>query len=198
MKLLEEKIRECGEVRSGNVLKVDNFLNHRLDVEFLTEVGREFERIFKETKPDMVMTLEASGIAVAVLAASALNVPVLFAKKTESLNLDLDCYTSEVYSYTRQKSYKIKVSKKYLPAGTRVLIIDDFLARGSAVAGMLDLCRQAEAEICGVGIVVEKCFQDGGKELRAEGVNLHSLAMIQSMDPETGVVFEENPDHKQH
>ena len=193
MKRLEDKIRECGEVREGGIVKVDYFLNHRIDVAFLGEIGQEFHRLFKDTCPDVVMTLEASGIAIALATAQTFGVPVIFAKKSESLNLDKDCYVSEVYSYTRQKSYKIKLSKRYLNKGMRVLIVDDFLARGNAVEGMLELCRQAGAEVCGVGIVIEKCFQEGGASLRAKGVEVKSLDMISSIDLEKGIEFAPNP-----
>lgn len=190
MQLLEEKIRDCGEIRNENVLKVDSFLNHQIDVLFMDQLGEEFYRLFRESNPTRIMTLEASGISIAVLTALHFGLPVVFAKKTESLNLDQETYTSEVYSFTRQKTYKIKVSRRYLHAGDRVLIIDDFLARGSAVHGMMELCQEAGAEVCGVGIVIEKCFQEGGRDLRAKGVNLHSLAMVRSMSPQDGIVFE--------
>lgn len=194
MKRLEEQIRRCGEVRDGQVLKVDCFLNHQIDVLFMEEMAKEFHRLFEETHPTKVLTIEASGIPIAVLTAQTFGIPLVFAKKTESLNLDQETYVAEVYSYTRQKPYHIKVSKKYLNPQDRVLIIDDFLARGSASSGLMNLVSQSGATLSGVGVVIEKSFQSGGAELRQAGVNLHSLAMVASMSPETGVVFAPNPD----
>ena len=191
MRLLEEKILDCGEVKNQDVLKVDSFLNHQIDVQFMNKLGEEFYRLFKDTHPTKIMTLEASGISIAVLTALHFKLPVIFAKKTESLNLDNETYTSEVYSFTRQKSYQIKVSRRYLSSSDRVRIVDDFLARGSAVHGMMKLCHEAGAEICGVGILIEKAFQEGGRDLREKGVNLHSLAIVESMSCEEGIVFQE-------
>lgn len=194
MKALEERIRREGKVFSGEVVKVDNFLNHLVDTQFMGEIGKEFHRIFVDTRPSKVLTIEASGIAIAMTTAQAFGVPLLFAKKTQSLNLDSQTYTAEVYSYTREKPYKIKVSRQYLLPRDRVLIIDDFLARGSASHGLIDLVEQAGAHLCGVGIVVEKTFQEGGKLLREAGVNLHSLAMIKHIAPPDQIDFAVNPD----
>ncbi len=194
MELLKQRILQDGQVKEGGVLKVDSFLNHQMDVTLLNEIGREFRRRFDGAAITKIVTIEASGIGIAAIAAQHFgSVPVIFAKKSESLNLDKDCFVSEVYSYTRQKSYKIKLSKRYLNKGMRVLIVDDFLARGNAVEGMLELCRQAGAEVCGVGIVIEKCFQEGGAALRAKGVEVKSLAMISSIDLEKGIEFAPNP-----
>lgn len=182
MKLLKEKILNEGRVVDNDILKVDKFLNHQLDINFLNEVGKEFKEIFKDKKIDKILTIEASGIAIACITAGYFNVPVVFAKKTESKNLDKDTYESEVYSFTKGKAYKIRVSKRYLEKDENVLILDDFLANGRAVLGLKDVIGQAEANIVGVGIVIEKGFQEGGKVLRDMGINLKSLAIIDSMD----------------
>ncbi|MCT4564246.1 MAG: xanthine phosphoribosyltransferase [Maledivibacter sp.] len=182
MKLLEEKIIKEGRVVNNDVLKVDNFLNHQLDIKFLNEIGKEFKEIFKDKKVDKILTVEASGIAIACITAGYFDVPVVFAKKTQSKNLDEDTYESEVYSFTKDKTYKIRVSKRYIEKGENILILDDFLANGRAVLGLKDLVEQAEANIVGVGIVIEKGFQEGGKILRDIGINLKSLAIIESME----------------
>ncbi|MCI6659779.1 MAG: xanthine phosphoribosyltransferase [Peptoniphilaceae bacterium] len=194
MKELEALIQKNGEVREGQILKVDSFLNHQLDIGFLEKTAEEFYRLFRETKPTRILTIEASGIALAVLAAQKFRVPVVFAKKTESLNLDSDVYSVDVFSYTKQRTYTIKVSKNYIKKDDRVLIIDDFLALGSASQGLIALVEQAGATLCGVGIAIEKSFQEGGKKLREAGVNLHSLAMVSSIDIRNGITFAENPD----
>lgn len=194
MKELEALIQKNGEVREGQILKVDSFLNHQLDIDFLEKTAEEFYRLFRETKPTRILTIEASGIALAVLAAQKFRVPVVFAKKTESLNLDSDVYSVDVFSYTKQRTYTIKVSKNYIKKDDRVLIIDDFLALGSASQGLIALVEQAGASLCGVGIAIEKSFQEGGKKLREAGVNLHSLAMVSSIDIRNGITFAENPD----
>lgn len=182
MKLLEEKILNEGRVVDKDILKVDNFLNHQIDINFLNEVGKEFKEIFKDKKIDKILTIEASGIAIACMTAGYFNVPVVFAKKTESKNLDKDTYESEVYSFTKGKSYKIKVSKRYVENGENILILDDFLANGRAVLGLKDIVGQAGANLVGVGIVIEKGFQEGGEVLRNMGINLKSLAIIDSME----------------
>lgn len=194
MKELEALIQKNGEVREGQILKVDSFLNHQLDIDFLEKTAKEFYRLFRETKPTRILTIEASGIALAVLAAQKFRVPVVFAKKTESLNLDSNVYSVDVFSYTKQRTYTIKVSKNYIKKDDRVLIIDDFLALGSASQGLIALVEQAGATLCGVGIAIEKSFQEGGKKLREAGVNLHSLAMVSSIDIRNGITFAENPD----
>lgn len=192
MKLLEEKIRSEGRISEGGVLKVDSFLNHQLDVEFLNEMGKEFKRLFSDVEITKILTIEASGIAIASIAAQYFgNVPVVFAKKTESKNLDADTYDSDVFSFTKGKTYKIKVSKRYMNKGDKVLILDDFLANGFATLGMIDIVKKAEAEVAGVGIVIEKSFQSGGNILRELGVNLHSLARIE-FDEKNQIIFNEN------
>lgn len=188
MELLENKILQDGLVKEGNILKVDSFLNHQLDINLLNEIGKEFKRHFGDAPITKILTIEASGIAIASVAAQYFNVPVLFAKKAKSQNLDGELYTSVVHSYTYGKDYTITVSKKFLNENDRVIIIDDFLAVGKALNGLLDVVNQAGASVEGIGIVIEKGFQNGGKELREKGYNLHSLAIIDSME-EGKIVF---------
>ncbi|MGI6422129.1 MAG: xanthine phosphoribosyltransferase [Syntrophomonadaceae bacterium] len=183
MQTLKEKILTEGKVLSNDILKVDNFLNHQLDVDFINEIGREFARRFKEEEISKILTIEASGIAVAALTAQYFKVPVVFAKKAESKNLDEEVYKSEVFSFTKDKNYSIMVSKKYLNPEDRVLIIDDFLANGRAALGLKDIVEQAGARLVGIGIVIEKGFQSGGKILRKSGIRVESLAIINTMSP---------------
>ena len=182
MELLKERIIKDGDIKDGNIIKVDNFLNHQIDVSLLNEIGKEFKERFKTEKIDKILTIEASGIAIAVIAAQHFNVPVVFAKKTESKNLDEDTYESVVYSYTRGKSYTIRVSKRYLNEGENILVLDDFLAKGKAAEGLIHILNQARCNLSGVGIVIEKGFQDGGENLRAQGIKLESLAIIKAVD----------------
>lgn len=182
MQLLENKIIEEGRVVDKDILKVDNFLNHQLDINFLNEIGKEFKEIFNDKKVDKILTIEASGIAIAYATAQYLEVPVVFAKKTESRNLDKDTYESEVYSFTKAKSYKIKVSKRYIKSGENILVLDDFLANGRAVLGLKSIIEEADANLVGVGIVIEKGFQEGGRILRDMDINLKSLAIIEAME----------------
>lgn len=188
MELLRQRIINDGKVIGTDILKVDSFLNHQLDVGLLYEIGREFKRRFEGGRVTKILTVEASGIAVACIAALHFNVPVVFAKKTEARNLDSETYECDVFSFTKNKSYRIRVSKKYLKPGDRVLILDDFLANGKAVFGLKDIVEQAGAELAGIGIVIEKGFQDGGRLLREVGVRLESLAVIASMQQGT-IVF---------
>ena len=190
MKLLEERIRRDGNVKPGNVLKVDSFLNHQMDVELYNEMGKEFRRLFPS---DKILTIEASGIGIACIAAQYFHVPVVFAKKSQSINLDGEQYSTRIESFTHKRVYDVIVSKKYLQKGDRVLIIDDFLANGCAVAGLIDLIESAGAEIEGVGIAVEKGFQEGGRLLRGRGIRVESLAIVERMDDQTGeIVFRES------
>lgn len=182
MKALEEKIRKEGSVEEGGILKVDSFLNHQLDVEFLNLIGEEFRRLFDSKKITKILTIEASGIAIASIVAQHFNVPVLFAKKTESKNLDKETYEADVYSYTKGKTYKIKVSKKFLNPEDHILAIDDFLAKGEAALGLVNIVEQSGATLEGIGIVIEKGFQKGGDKLREAGINVKSLAIIDSLD----------------
>lgn len=189
MKLLEDKIIKEGRILPGNVLKVDNFINHMIDVPFVAELGREFHRLFADCGVNKILTIEASGIGIAALTAVNFGVPVVFAKKSSSINLDAEVYSSEVYSYTHQKTYKTLVSKRFLTKDDRVLIIDDFLANGSALNGLIDLVNQSGAELVGAGIVIEKAYQDGGKLIRDRGIRVESLARIASMSEEDGIKF---------
>jgi xanthine phosphoribosyltransferase len=182
MQLLKQRILEEGWVLGNDILKVDSFLNHQIDVALINEMGKEFFRIFGDRGINKILTIEASGIGIACITAQYFNVPVVFAKKTESRNLDADTYISTVFSYTRGKEYEIRVSRKYLNKEDRVLIIDDFLANGNAVLGLKSLIDQAGATLAGVGIVIEKKLQGGGKRLQEKGVEVHSLAVIQSME----------------
>lgn len=180
--LLKQRIIKDGDIKEGNIIKVDNFLNHQIDVSLLNEIGKEFKERFRSEKIDKILTVEASGIAIAVITAQHFKVPVVFAKKTESKNLDADTYESEVYSYTKGKTYTIRVSKRYLNEGENILILDDFLAKGKATEGLIDILNQAKCNVSGVGIVIEKGFQDGGENLRNQGVKLESLAIIESIE----------------
>ena len=190
MKLLEERIRKDGIVREGNILKVDSFLNHQIDVDLLNEMGKELKRLYEGERIDKILTIEASGIAIAVIAAQYFGAKVLFAKKAQTKNIDGSVYTTKVQSFTHGKVYDVILSRKFLSEGDRVLIVDDFLANGCALEGLIDIVEQAGAELVGVGIAIEKGFQDGGKNLRRKGYRIESLAIIESMDRKTGeIVF---------
>lgn len=191
MKLLEDKIRKDGHVGEGNVLKVDNFLNHQIDVDLLCELGKEFHRLFAQENVTKILTIEASGIGVACLAAQYFHVPVVFAKKNKTSNIFADVYTTPVESFTHGTTYNITVSKEFLSADDRVLIIDDFLAKGSALNGLLALVEAAGATAVGAGIVIEKAFQPGGDRIRSRGVRVESLARVAAMSVENGVTFVE-------
>ena len=180
MKLLEDRILQDGQVRPGNVLKVDCFLNHQLDVDLLDKIGEEFYRIFKNDGVNKILTIEASGIAIACMAARYFNVPVVFAKKAKSKNIDGEVFT-KVQSFTYGREYNITLAKKFLSPSDRVLILDDFLANGKAMKGLLDVCNQAGCSVAGIGICIEKGFQPGGAELRAAGYKLASLAIVDEM-----------------
>jgi len=193
MKLLEERIKADGQVRPGNILKVDSFLNHQLDVSLLEELGKEFYERFKDKGITRILTIEASGIALACCAAQYFHVPVVFAKKAKSKNLDGDLYTSTVHSFTYNKDFTVTLSKKFLGSEDKVLLIDDFLAVGKAMRGLIDICKQANAEISGIGIAIEKGFQCGGKELREMGHEVYSLAIIDEMTDDGNITFRENP-----
>jgi xanthine phosphoribosyltransferase len=188
MKLLEDRIRKDGIVKPGNVLKVDSFLNHQMDVNLFAQMGDEWKRLFEGEKIDKILTIEASGIGIACVAAERFGVPVVFAKKTQSVNIDGEVYATKVESFTKKRVYDVIVSKKYLQKGERILIIDDFLANGCAVAGLIDLIQNAGAEVVGVGIAIEKGFQNGGKHIREMGIRLESLAIVESMDDTTGAI----------
>ena len=178
MLALEERILRDGDLKDGGVLKVDSFLNHQMDIDFINELGKEFYRLFKGEGITKIVTIEASGIGIACITAQYFHVPVVFAKKEKSKNLDGSVYTAQVHSYTHGTDYTIRVSKKYIKADDRVLIIDDFLAKGKAVIGLLDILRQAGADVAGVGICIEKGFQSGGAYLRSTGLRVESLAIV--------------------
>ncbi|WP_283679078.1 xanthine phosphoribosyltransferase [Lentilactobacillus sp. Marseille-Q4993] len=182
MKLLEDKIRKDGTVLPGNVLKVDNFLNHQVDTQLMDEVGKEFARLFKEDGVTKVVTVESSGIAPAMTAAIHLGVPMIFARKHKSLTLTDNLYTANVYSYTKQVSNNISVDKRFLSSDDKILIIDDFLANGQAVDGLLEIAKAANVEVAGIGIVIEKSFQKGRETIEQTGIKLESLARIASLD----------------
>lgn len=181
MKELEEKIRQFGTVLPGNVLKVDAFLNHQVDPVLMQHIGQEFAARFKDAKITKVWTVESSGIAPAVMTGLALGVPVIFARKHKSLTLNSGMYTADVYSYTKKTTNRISISKRYVDKTDRVLLIDDFLANGQAVEGMLQIADQAGVEVVGAGIVIEKSFQPGSAELAAKGVRVESLAKVSSL-----------------
>ena len=185
MKALEEKILREGEILPGNIVKVGRFLNQQIDVAFLMEMGREIARLFQNEGVTRVLTVEASGIPLAVAAAAALNVPMVFAKKHQSANLTGDLYSAEVFSFTHKKTYTIMMSRDYLSASDRVLIVDDFLALGNAVGGLIQIIDEAGASLAGVSAAIEKGFQGGGDALRAKGIRVESLAIIDTMDDTT-------------
>lgn len=190
MKLLEERIRKDGVIKPGNVLKVDSFLNHQMDVELFDEMGAEFKRLFAENPINKILTIEASGIGIACVVAQHFHVPVVFAKKSQSINLDGESYITKVESFMHKRTYDVIVSKKYLNPEDHILIIDDFLANGCAVNGLIDLIRSAGATVEGVGIAIEKGFQEGGRLIREKGIHVESLAIVESMNDETGeIVF---------
>lgn len=188
MELLEERIRRDGVVKSEGVLKVDGFLNHQMDINLFNEMGKELKRLFADAPINKILTIEASGIGIAAVVAQHFNVPVVFAKKSQSINLDGDVYSTKIQSFTHQRIYDVIVSKKFLNANDHVLLIDDFLANGCALNGLIDLVEDAGATVEGIGIAVEKGFQPGGDDLRRRGYHLESLAIVQSMNPETGEI----------
>jgi xanthine phosphoribosyltransferase len=189
MKLLEERIQKDGVVKPGNVLKVDSFINHQMDIELISEMGKEWKRLFAEKDINKILTIEASGIGIACIAALHFNVPVVFAKKTQSINLDGEMYTAEVESFTHKNKNQVIVSKKFLNENDRVLIIDDFLANGCALQGLIQIVQAAGASVEGIGIAVEKGFQAGGKIIRNLGYQLESLAIVDGMNDETGEIM---------
>ena len=189
MELLKERIRKDGKVKGTDVLKVDSFLNHQMDVELFAEIGKEFKRRFAGCEINKVLTIEASGIGIACVAAQYFHCPVIFAKKTQTKNIAGEVYTSKVESFTHGRVYDIIVAKEFLGPGDKVLLIDDFLANGAALEGLAQLVKDAGAELVGAGIVIEKAFQPGGDRLRAKGLRIEALARVQSMNEETGVTF---------
>ena len=188
MNFIEQRIREEGCVKAGDVLKVDAFLNHQMDMEFLDAIAREFTKRFAGTPITKVLTIEASGIAIAASVARQLKVPLVVAKKTRSMNLDGDLYVAEVLSFSHKNINTIVVGKKYLSEGEQILIIDDIMANGCAMQGLISIVEDAEATVSGCGVVIEKAFQEGSDRIRNLGYRLESLAIIQDMDPETGKI----------
>lgn len=188
MNFLEERIAKDGIVKEGNILKVDSFLNHQMDVDLFDQMGKEFKRLFADTPINKILTIEASGIGIACVVAQSFHVPVVFAKKAQSLNIDGDVFSSKVESFTHKRVYDVIVSKKFLSPEDHVLIIDDFLANGCAVMGLIDLINASGATLEGVGIAVEKGFQEGGAMIREKGIRLESLAIVDAMDPATGAI----------
>ena len=196
MKKLEEIIKKHGRLLDGGVLKVDSFLNHKINITLLNDMGKEFAELFKGHGINKILTVEASGIGIACICAQYFgNCEVLFAKKNQTKNLDENTYSAKVTSFTHGKDYIIRVSKEYLTSKDRVLIIDDFLAEGQATLGLISLTEQAGAALCGVGICIEKAFQGGGRILRERGINLHSLAII-SLDKSGSLSFIDDSDAK--
>ncbi len=189
MQLLKDRIRKDGKIRGGNVLKVDSFLNHQMDIELFGEIGKEFKRRFADSDITKILTIEASGIGIACIAAQNFKVPVVFAKKNQTKNIAGDVYTSQVESFTHGRVYDIIVSKDFLKPEDKVLIIDDFLANGAALLGLSKLVKDAGATLVGAGIVIEKGFQEGGALIRSSGVRVESLAIVEAMSEETGIVF---------
>ncbi len=193
MELLKERIRKDGKIKAGNVLKVDSFLNHQMDTDLFQEIGKEFKRRFSGVEINKILTIEASGIGIACVVAQQFHVPVVFAKKNQTKNIAGDVYTSKVESYTHGRTYDIIVSKEFLGKGDKVLLIDDFLANGKALEGLASLVKDSGAELVGAGIVIEKGFQVGGDLLRKQGIRLESLAIVESMDEESGeIVFRDD------
>ena len=190
MNCLEERILKDGIVKEGNVLKVDSFLNHQMDIELFNEMGKEWARLFADRPVTKILTVEASGIGIACVAAQHFHVPVVFAKKTQSLNIDGEVYSTKIQSFTHKKIYDVIVSKKFIKPEDHILIIDDFLANGCALEGLLQIVEDAGATVEGIGIAVEKGFQKGGDLIREKGVRVESLAIVESMDAATGeIVF---------
>ena len=188
MNFLEERILRDGKVKPNNVLKVDSFLNHQMDISLMEEIGREFHRRFADKDITKVLTIEASGIGIACFVAKEFGVPMVFAKKSHSINIDSDVYVAEVESFTHKNKNNVIVSKQFINEGDRVLIIDDFLANGKALQGLIELCEDAGATVEGIGIAIEKGFQGGGDRLREAGFDLDSLAIVESMDADNGTV----------
>ena len=189
MNFLEERILKDGVVKEGNVLKVDSFLNHQMDIDLINEMGREWKRRFADKNINKILTIEASGIGIACIVAQHFGVPVVFAKKAKSINIDGDVYVAEVKSFTHKKVNQVILSKRFLSSDDHVLLIDDFLANGDALQGLISICNEAGATVEGIGIAIEKGFQIGGTVIRNLGYDLESLAIVEGMNHETGEVF---------
>ena len=185
MELLKERIRKDGIIKPGNVLKVDSFLNHQMDIQLFNEIGKEFKRRFADVKVDRILTIEASGIGIAAIVAQYFDCPVVFAKKTQSINLDGTMLSTQIESFTHKRTYEVIVASRFIKPGENVLVIDDFMANGCAALGLIDLIKSAHANVVGVGIVIEKGFQQGGAMLREQGLRVESLAIVDDMDADT-------------
>jgi xanthine phosphoribosyltransferase len=195
MQILKDRIRKDGVVKQGNVLKVDSFLNHQMDINLFHEIGKELKKRFEGKEINKILTIEASGIGIACVVAQEFNVPVVFAKKSKTKNISGEVYTSKVESFTHGRIYDIIVSKDFLGEGDKVLLIDDFLANGKALEGLIDLVNESGAELVGASVVIEKGFQIGGKLIRDKGIQLESLAIVDDMDWRTGkIVFRGDED----
>jgi len=188
MNFLEERIIKDGVVKPGNVLKVESFLNHQMDIALMDQIAEEFKRRFADKPINKILTIEASGIGIACSVARVFNTPMVFAKKSKSINIDGEMYVAEVESFTHKNTNQVIVSKKFLSPDDHILIVDDFLANGCALNGLISIVESAGATVEGLGIVIEKGFQDGGKNLREKGYHLESLAIVESMDAETGSI----------
>ncbi|MDY5985423.1 xanthine phosphoribosyltransferase [Sporofaciens sp. SGI.106] len=192
MELLKERIRRDGIIKPGNVLKVDSFLNHQMDIQLFNEIGKEFKRRFADVKVDRILTIEASGIGIAAIVAQYFDCPVVFAKKTQSINLDGTMLSTQIESFTHKRTYEVIVASRFIQPGENVLILDDFMANGCAAVGLADLVAAAHANLVGIGIVIEKGQQQGGAMLRKKGIRVESLAIIDEMDAETqSITFRE-------
>ena len=190
MELLKNRIKEEGKVRPGNVLKVDAFLNHQMDIKLFEEIGKEFKRRFSDCDITKILTIESSGIGIACIAAQSFDVPVVFAKKNTTKNIDGALYSAQIESFTHGKTYNVIVAREYLKPEDKILIIDDFLAKGKALEGLSQIVKKSGATLCGAGIVIEKGFQDGGKNLRDSGMRIESLAIIKEMTDDGKIIFE--------
>ena len=197
MQMLVDRIKKDGVIKHGNVLKVDSFLNHQMDIELINEIGKEFKRLFADCNINKIVTVEASGIGIACITAQYFNVPVVFAKKSQSINIDGDVYSTQIESFTHKRIYDVIISKKFLNPNDKVLIIDDFLANGCALVGLIELVTCAGASVEGIGIVIEKGSQAGGEVIREMGMRLESLAIVDRMNAETGEIFFRDADKKE-
>ena len=188
MELLKERIRKDGIIKPGNVLKVDNFLNHQMDIQLFNEIGKEFKRRFADVKVDRILTIEASGIGIAAVVAQYFDCPVVFAKKSQSINLDGTMLSTQIESFTHKRTYEVIVASRFIKPGENILVIDDFMANGCAALGLVQLIHDAHANVVGIGIVIEKGFQQGGAKLREQGLRVESLAIVDAMDADAQTI----------
>ena len=188
MELLKERIRKDGIIKPGNVLKVDNFLNHQMDIQLFNEIGKEFKRRFADVKVDRILTIEASGIGIAAVVAQYFDCPVVFAKKSQSINLDGTMLSTQIESFTHKRTYEVIVASRFIKPGENILVIDDFMANGCAALGIVQLIHDAHANVVGIGIVIEKGFQQGGAKLREQGLRVESLAIVDAMDADAQTI----------